>query len=63
MEYLLHASGHYTPVGISAIVFKSLHRVSFSSASLTVSEHRGIVALKNTVNRGFSSIFIDEFLG
>lgn len=36
--------------------------MGFSSASLAISEHCGIVALKDTVNRGFCSIFIDEFL-
>jgi len=50
-------------LGVSAVVLESLHRVGFSGSSLAVSQNRGIVALKYTVNRSFRRIFIDKFLG
>jgi hypothetical protein len=63
VEYLLHASWYYAPMRISAVVFKSLHSVGFTSASLAISKNSGIVSFKDTVNCGFCSIFIDKFLG
>jgi len=61
-EDFLHRARDDAPMRISTRVFESLHRVRLAGAGLSISENRGVVALKDRTDRRFGCTLVHVFL-
>ena len=62
LKYFFNRSRYYPPLWIMAIIFKSLHRISFSSSSLSISHYSSIESLQCWHHSISCGILINLFL-
>lgn len=62
LEYLFHASGDYTSLGVTNIVLKPFHGVGLSCACLPVGDDCRVITFENGDDTVLSCVVVDKFL-